>query len=619
MLKKSFLVLLMCVFSLYGFNSYSQTVNKKELEKKIKELQEQIADLEDSLDEISDRVDKNEQHTVMDKVNFSYELRTRADSLHYSDIRVMPNWASSMMQLWAFNRLVVPVDQIGGVLYGDGSGSTFNPAFAQTYGDVLQGMMEGMVQMGFVSPNGFVDMNGNGQFDQYDMPSVAVNSLGVPYFSDKFGSADLPLYQMMFNGISPDAVNNDNAVMYSTRLRINMESVINDNLKFVGRLTMYKTWGDGADVKFYNGQMNTMLMDGFDASVPTDDKLRVERAFFTYSGDNWHFSMGRRPSTDGLPMEYRNYSVVGGSPMATIINWQFDGISLGFNLEDKMGIPGFSFKLCYGVGFESGWGNSYSAYNNPDVKDVHLLGFISNLYRTDKLRVTLNYAHAFDVTDGFTGTVVMPFIVNGVDINGDGKFDEYYLTANRGGYISRNQPSANIGTFDLATLVIEGKYNNFQYFFSYSVSFANPSGTSKNPMMVFWGKDALLNDNGGQEKHSGNAVWAGLIYDFANGSRLGIEYNHGSKYWFNFTGAEDNVVGSKAAVRGDVYEIYYIYPFFGQKFFLTTGYQHYDYEYTGSGSPLGAPKKIENVTAFDTLMPVFDKIDNIYLSLTVRY
>ncbi len=619
MLKKSFLVLLMCVFSLYGFNSYSQTVNKKELEKKIKELQEQIADLEDSLDEISDRVDKNEQHTVMDKVNFSYELRTRADSLHYSDIRVMPNWASSMMQLWAFNRLVVPVDQIGGVLYGDGSGYTFNPAFAQTYGDVLQGMMEGMVQMGFVSPNGFVDMNGNGQFDQYDMPSVAVNSLGVPYFSDKFGSADLPLYQMMFNGIAPDAVNNDNAVMYSTRLRINMESVINDNLKFVGRLTMYKTWGDGADVKFYNGQMNTMLMDGFDASVPTDDKLRVERAFFTYSGDNWHFSMGRRPSTDGLPMEYRNYSVVGGSPMATIINWQFDGISLGFNLEDKMGIPGFSFKLCYGVGFESGWGNSYSAYNNPDVKDVHLLGFISNLYRTDKLRVTLNYAHAFDVTDGFTGTVVMPFIVNGVDINGDGKFDEYYLTANRGGYISRNQPSANIGTFDLATLVIEGKYNNFQYFFSYSVSFANPSGTSKNPMMVFWGKDALLNDNGGQEKHSGNAVWAGLIYDFANGSRLGIEYNHGSKYWFNFTGAEDNVVGSKAAVRGDVYEIYYIYPFFGQKFFLTTGYQHYDYEYTGSGSPLGAPKKIENVTAFDTLMPVFDKIDNIYLSLTVRY
>jgi len=35
--------------------------------------------------------------------------------------------------------------------------------------------------------------------------------------------------------------------------------------------------------------------------------------------------------------------------------------------------------------------------------------------------------------------------------------------------------------------------------------------------------------------------------------------------------------------------------------------------------PLGAPKKIENATAFDALMPIVDKVDNIYLSLTARY
>jgi len=46
---------------------------------------------------------------------------------------------------------------------------------------------------------------------------------------------------------------------------------------------------------------------------------------------------------------------------------------------------------------------------------------------------------------------------------------------------------------------------------------------------------------------------------------------------------------------------------------------HYDYEYTNSGSPIGQPKKIEDATAFDTMVPVVDKVDQWYLQATYRY
>jgi len=586
----------------------------------MKDLKLKLADLQDQLDELDERLEVTEQHTVLDKINFSFELRSRVDSLSFEDMRGLPGWASTMMGLWSFNRLALPAGEIGGVPMGSGSGYTFNPAFVMANQELLMGMMPAMMQMGFINGNGFVDMNGNSSFDMYDMPMIGVNSIGAPFFSNRFGASDMALYQMMFQNVGAQAYDYDNDVMYTTRLRINMESHINENLWFGGRLTMYKVWGNGAETSFFNGNMTSMMMDGLDSSVPSDDKLRVERAFFTYEKDNFHFSVGRRPSTEGAPMQYQHYDVKGGSPIATVINWQFDGLSIGWNLEEATGIPGASFKFCYGYGFESGYGNSYSYTSaNANVKDVDFGGFIAKLYKTKALEASLIYAHAFSITDGFTGTVVMPFVVQGMDIDGDGMFDEYYLSANDGGYISRNQPTANIGTMDMASILLEGTAGKLDWFASYSMSKAKPDGRSMNPMMQFWGKDAFLNSNGGQEDRDGHAYWLGVAYNFENGARAGLEYNYGSKYWFNFTGAEDNIAGAKAAARGDVYELYFVYPFFGNHFFLTGGYQLYDYDYTGSGMPLGEPVKIEDASAFDALMPVADKVKNMYFSLTVRY
>ncbi|MFO7667254.1 MAG: DUF3373 family protein [Desulfobacterales bacterium] len=424
----------------------------------------------------------------------------------------------------------------------------------------------------------------------------------------------------------PNKYDADNDMIDTSKFRLEMKSKINENLTFGGRLAAYKVFGDSTGVKFNQGSLGDVTFDGNTSSLPHGDTIRLERAYFVYSDSvssvPISFSLGRRPSTEGPPLEYRNYSMEGGSPLGTIINWQFDGASLNFGLEDVTGIPGAAFKLCYGVGFEGDWGNSSSLSNSqPDVNDVHMFGFISTLYDNDATSLVLNYAHAWDITDGFTGLTVMPFIIAKQDRNGDGT-PEYYFEPNSGGYISRMEPSTNIGDWDAASLLLRTNFSelfaNIDAFVSFSWTQTRPSQISQNPFYEMMGQ-GLLSSNGALEDHNGYGIYAGVIFPMPYKAKMGLEYNWGSKYWFNFTGAEDSLVGSKLAARGQVFEGYYIQPIYSNNFFITLGGQYYDYEYTGSGNPMGKPVKISDATAFDSFNVIIDNVWVGYLSATIRF
>ncbi len=420
----------------------------------------------------------------------------------------------------------------------------------------------------------------------------------------------------------PEKTDADNDTIFTTRFRLEMKARLNEHVSFAGRATAYKVWGDSTGVNFNHGSLGDVTLDGNTASLPHGDVIRLERAYFNLKGGLGkvpvNFSLGRRPSTEGPPLEYSMYSLEGGSPLATIINWQFDGASLNFDLEEAIGIPGVAFKLCYGVGFESDWGNSYSLNSNSDIDDVHLAGFIATLYNDDVTSVVMNYAHAWDITDGFTGLTVMPFIVSKQDTDGDG-VDEYYFSQNTGGFVSRIEPSTEIGDWDALSVLLRSQVSGVDFFIAGSLSHTDPSRISKNPFFEMMGQ-GLLSSNGDLEDHTGYAIWAGVIFPMPWWrARLGLEYNWGSKYWFPFTGAEDNLVASKAAVRGQVFEAYYIQPIYKDNFFLKLGGQYFDYDYTGSGNPLGEPVKISDATAFDTLNPVVDKVWAYYLSAYLRF
>lgn len=84
--------------------------------------------------------------------------------------------------------------------------------------------------------------------------------------------------------------------------------------------------------------------------------------------------------------------------------------------------------------------------------------------------------------------------------------------------------------------------------------------------------------------------------------KLGFEFNHGTKYWIGFTPGNDDLYAAKLATRGQVYEVYAIWDIpageaiskFGRAF-IRFGYQHYRYDYTGSGFWLGAPVDIDEL------------------------
>ena len=100
------------------------------------------------------------------------------------------------------------------------------------------------------------------------------------------------------------------------------------------------------------------------------------------------------------------------------------------------------------------------------------------------------------------------------------------------------------------------------------------------------------------------------------GQRLGLEYNHCSKYWRSFTYGEDTLVGSKLAARGDAYEIYYILPLVGKNLTAQLSYIYIDYDYTGSDTFFGMTGIPMDV---DTTPGAVKTAQNVRASLRYRY
>ena len=106
---------------------------------------------------------------------------------------------------------------------------------------------------------------------------------------------------------------------------------------------------------------------------------------------------------------------------------------------------------------------------------------------------------------------------------------------------------------------------------------------------------------GSTESETGTSYWFGAQLPVTDKGVLGLEYNHGSQYWRPFTYAEDTMIGSKIAARGDAVEAYFTYQL-TDALSAQVRYTNIDYEYTGSngffGSASGTPQKIEDIQKY---------------------
>ncbi|MEM6189537.1 DUF3373 domain-containing protein [Shewanella scandinavica] len=543
---------------------------------KITELKQQLADITEQLDDLNDRVDKTERHTSLDRLEITGDFRTKAHSLHYQDV------------VWS-------------------------PAMKVNFNDFGAKAMSGAFGM----PN---DLNSPlGKMMQANPDLAAAFQNGM-------------LQGVMPYVLAPKSVQDiDNDIYYTTRLRLNLKAKVWDNVSFAGRLSMFKNWGDSTGVQVFDS-WRSFTMDGTSSGNTSGDWLRVERAYFDWkkiNGSEFYLSIGRRPSTYGPPSHYRENELRGGTPSGHLVNFNFDGATLGYNLGEITGVEGQVVRFCYGQGFESQWGNG-EMFGDIVTKDTHLGGFNIDAINdgTNFLQFTLFGAK--DVNDGFKGTMAFPTQLAGIfaptmyqDMQ---KFDNF-------NFVTRVQPSGVIGDMYLGGIgFAREEANDIKWFTSLGWTRAEPNGNAG----MFGGMlsdavfEAELNSTGTEiimvpktsddtDAKDGYGLYVGIQIPAPYG-KFGLEYNYGSKYWTPFTQAQDDPIGSKLATRGHVAEAYYIFDI-NPKMFIKLAGLYYDYEYTGSGTPVGAPQKIDDVlagTAY-SMLPVVDTAFDVNASLTINF
>lgn len=413
--------------------------------------------------------------------------------------------------------------------------------------------------------------------------------LGIPPYSQPFGATG------PYVGSAAPSANVGNTALYTHRFGLNINAKPTENVTFAARLLMYKAWGNQSDSVLQSGNTTysfdrSGLFDGTIGHLPGSSFLDVDRVYVDWENiadqPIW-FSIGRRPSTDGVPIHLKTNNKrpgVGGIP-AILVNYAFDGLTLGW-APDIDALPGAYGKFCYGRGFSTGISDNRSGNS---VKDTDMIGVQVAPYSTDALQVMLQYNRAFNVFDA-------PQMVTG-------PFSQI-LTG----------PKTNLGDIDWYGISLIGEVKNvgpgnLNWFVQGALDRTHPNGNTLkmyNPYDPSGGDyidtGAGLLWSGAPNSTSGWAAFAGLRYDLPTLTKVGFEYNHGSKNWITFSPAEDDMWTTKVGARGNVYEGYVIQelPFkpvssYFSKVFVRLGYQYYDFEYTGSNSWLGAPVQMSQL------------------------
>lgn len=386
-----------------------------------------------------------------------------------------------------------------------------------------------------------------------------------------------------------------NNALFTHRFGLNLNAKPTQNVTFAARLLMYKAWGNQSDSVLQAGNTaysfdRAGLFDGTIGHLPGSSLLDVDRVYVDWENiadqPIW-FSVGRRPSTDGVPIHLKTNNKrpgVGGIP-AILVNYAFDGLTLGW-APDIDGLPGAYGKFCYGRGFSTGISDNRTGNS---VKDTDMIGVQVSPYSTDAIQVMLQYNRAFNIFDA-------PQMATG-------PFSQV-LTG----------PKTNLGDIDWYGMSLLGEVQHagpgkLNWFVQGAVDVTHPNGNTLKMYNPYdpgnvTGTDYIDTQSGllwsGQPNSTnGWSVFAGVRYDLPTQTKIGFEFNHGSQNWITFAPAEDDMWTTKVGTRGNVYEGYVIQelPFkpissYFSKVFFRVGYQYYDFEYTGSNSWLGAPVKM---------------------------
>jgi hypothetical protein len=534
---------------------------KQEKQKQDEKQQASVAELKSDVKDLDQRVSATERNQSMDRLHFTGDYRFEAHSIrgdvpsHFDGLSLQNLVIRTMFSMPILGRTPTSVDEINRTV----------GAHQTDYQNFLNGLT-------------------------FDKLKAAMGSFPPQLQQQLFG--------MLMPATFTKGYSDNNGIMYTNRVRLKFDAKVADNVTFTGRLSMYKVFGDSTGVQVFNGQPTSLNIDGTTARVPNSDQVRIDRAYFSWNnigGSKLYVSVGRRPSTEGPPMNYRQDEPRGGTPSGGLIDYQFDGVTVGYNIRENM-----TWRICYGLGYESGFGNGDLLKMPQDrLKDTHFLGANLDLLNTEKTLIQATYAHAFNVADGFNGLMVMTRDpLTGEPINAP--------------VVLRYTPSANLGSIHLFGMNATRRAKAFDLYFSGNMSNTQPNGKTT----PFGG---LMSDPFDvPQSHTGSMFLGGIRYNFANDERtkLGFEINHGSQYWFNFAQAADDIIAPKTNTRGEVYETYLTHRI-SDRFIVKADFIKYNYRYSGSGWHVGAPKALDSTPVLG--FPTYSGANMFTFSLITRF
>jgi len=366
--------------------------------------------------------------------------------------------------------------------------------------------------------------------------------------------------------------------IYRTKLNINMKSKISDDLKFTGRLSMYKNWGDSTT--------RNVNYDSMQGRKPDGSALYVERAYLDWvmnptSEIPMILTLGRQPSSDGPSYQIKENMTRKGTYDALAADGAADGIVVTANLNKVL--SGTTFRVAYGtpnVLDNEAYSNEQMNYNGNDSSD----------YKSTKVTgLFLEHTHnAFSF-----GNLFQAYYMDAKDMNANPQL----LDINQTSQTFMQSTDENVGDLSIAGFMLEANKigGNLDLFAHYAKSTAKPNGQTVDLDGANSGNGQdtiglLTSTAGDTSTKTGQAIWLGARYAIGKSYKIGAEYNKGSQNWFSFTsGANDPL--NKLATRGDAVELY-VTRVINKNANIRLGYVDINYNYTGSGSHLGTPVAI---------------------------
>lgn len=354
--------------------------------------------------------------------------------------------------------------------------------------------------------------------------------------------------------------------VWSNRFSFRMAAKPSDTLQFHGRLTVYKRWADidNTDERFWDASFS---------EVPSDNTLRLDRAYVDlFFRDLWlpvAVTVGRQPTVGGPPEHVKDNTEVRSTFPALAFEREVEGVILTLGLSRFTGLDQSALRVMYGKFLQPD--NDKMIWKDDQGGDVHLLW----------LQAETNLA------GNWSGTKAMATYVRNWNYPGA----PFENVTTQPGDLGYSETYAG-------TVVAEEFYGSAFTWFA-SAAYSKTYGSGSTVKMDRNGDGVpetygLLSADGRADRE-GYSVYLGARYTipcgFLKHPSLGLEYNHGSRYWWTIHAGTEDPIG-KLATRGNAWEAYYaqeVMPGAALRF----GLVYIDYAYKTEKPPLGKPAQVE--------------------------